>query len=97
MRSAALDADSVRPLSQFLVCLFSSSTLCLRRDLPVLHFAIDRRVAVWVKLYVLRSRKIRSSYPPNPVDTSFCAQVHSTTTLLREQPAEWLVLTTLPF
>jgi hypothetical protein len=108
MRSAALDTDSVRPLSQFLVCFCptveSVSGLplfppqCSASEETCLFFpAIDRRVAVWEKLYVLRSRMIRTLIPPNPVDTSFCAQVHCTTTLLREQTDEWLILTTFPF
>jgi len=98
MRSAGLDTDSVPPLSQFLVCLFFLLNALPQKRPACSSLAIDRRVAVWVKLYLPAAlTKDPSSYPPNPVDTSFCAQVHCTTTLLREQTDEWFVLTTFPF
>jgi hypothetical protein len=88
-----LDIDSIRPLNQFLVCPLS----LILNALPQFFLASDRRVAVWVAALCDALTKHPSSYPPKPVDASFCAQVHCTTTLLREQTDEWLVLTTFPF
>jgi len=42
MRSAALETDSVRPLSQFLVCLFFLLNALLQKRAALFFRAIDR-------------------------------------------------------